>query len=65
VSVEIFVQRLRARIDKEIESNHTAMDVGKEQVEYLKLVGRNAALKKVYTEFINEAAKELMESDDD
>jgi hypothetical protein len=65
VSVEIFVQRLRARIDKEVAANHAEMDKGKEHGEYMKYVGRNAALAKVKGDFINEAAKELTEDLDD
>lgn len=65
MNVEIFVQRLRTRITKEIAENHAQMDKGKSPDEYMKLVGRNAALVKVGSDFINEAAKDLAEELDD
>jgi hypothetical protein len=58
VSVEIFIGRLKKRLQDEIANNHAEMDKGKPHDEYMKLVGRNAGTTKAI-EMMREVAKEV------
>ena len=65
MDIESFVERLKASIKKEIEANHAGMDQGKSHDEYMKLVGRNAALTKLRDLTIKELTVDLQREDED